>query len=199
MATLDWRTLSEAHKGGSDDLFVGLTAAQMQALTGNQAATATWIAFSFLVDTGGTMGRERDVTVSYSEGGTRDEIENLDEGVIKGAVKQTSKRVLDLLDFLESNYVVCKRLLPLRAPGSGGQTHQMWASTKAKLDKENWTVATGRQDERTRSFTMRLFKGEGLAGDPLNRPYVLAEIDVTDEATWPDSAAPFKETAFPGA
>jgi hypothetical protein len=197
MATLDWRTKNEWHRGGSDELFVGLTAAQMQALTGESEATATWIAFSYLSESGGTVGRERAVQTVYSEGGDRDDYADLDEGVIKGAVKQTSKRVMDLLDFMETNYVTVKRLLPLRKAGAGGETHQLWGSQMAKLDMENWTIATGRQDERTRAFTIRTF--QGAAADALKRPYVLEEVDLSDETGWPASAAPFKEAAFPGA
>ena len=197
MATLDWRTFDEAHKGGSDLLKVGLTGAQAEKLPDAGLAADTWILFSFLSDTGGSVGRERDLAVRYSEGGTRDETTNLDEGVIKGAVLQTSKRVLDLLDLLEDEYVSVVRYLPLKKTGPNGETHQVWASERAKLDKENWTIGTGRTDDRSRSFTMRTFKPEGAA--PEARPYVLAEVDAADEAGWPASLDFAKEAAFAGA
>ena len=114
--------------------------------------------------------------------------------MVKGAVKQTSKRVLDLLDFLEDHYVAAVRYLPLKELGPNGETHQVWASDRAKVDKEDWTIATGRTDERTRSFTLRFYKQ--LDAGPQVKPYVLEEVDATDEAGWPASLAFAKETAF---
>lgn len=194
MATLDFRTFAEAHRGGSDILVVGLTAAQHAAYSGNPAATATWIAFSFLAETGGSVGRERDTRVLYSEGSEREDAVDRDEGVIKGAVMQTSTRVLNLLDFMEDNEVVVKRALPLKAVGPQGETHQVWASARAKVDKENWTISTARQDQRTRQFTIRTFKADPTAVGV--KPYVVAEVNLADESTWPAELDFAKETAF---
>lgn len=194
MATLDWRSMRNAHKGGSDDLIFGLTADQNQRFTGDATATATWIAMSYLLDTGGTIGRDRDSETLYSEGGERADAVSRDEFTVTGAVLQTDKRVLDLLDFLEDEEVVCKRLLPLKTVGPTGETHQLWGSERSKIDRENWRMATGRTDARTRPFTARWLKDD--PSDATVKPYDLFELDVAAEAGWPPAAAPYKETAF---
>lgn len=194
MATLDFRTFDEAHRGGSDILAVGLTAAQHQAYSGSPTATATWILFSLLAETGGSVGRDRDTRVLYSEGAEREDAVDRDEGVIKGAVMQTSQRVLDLLDFLEDNEVVVKRALPLKKVAPGGETHQLWAAQRAKVDKENWTLSTARQDQRTRQFTIRTFKQDPT--DAAAKPYVMRDVNLSDESTWPAALDFAKETAF---
>lgn len=194
MATLNWQTLDEAHKGGSDTLKVGLTSDQATALglTG-----PTWVLFSYLDESGGSFGRERSVSVDYTEGGTRDESIDLDEAVIKGAVKQTSKRVLDLLDLMETEYVTIVRYLPLKVVGASDETHQVIASAKAKIDRENWSISTGRTDKRTRAFTLRLYKADGAAATV--KPYVLEEVDASDDTGWPSTLDGFKEADFAAA
>ena len=196
MATLDWRTKDEWHSGGADYLKVGLTAEQMQEVTGDGAATASWILFSYLDETGGSVGRERDINTEYSEGGERDDAVRSDELAVKGVVRQTSKRVMNLLDWLEDNEVPCLRLLNLK-DADGDATHQAWASERMSLDKENWTMATGRNDKRTRAFTARFFKPVGAGANV--KPYVLEEVNIADEASWPASMDPFLETAFAAA
>lgn len=172
MATTDRRSRARVYKDGSSQIDVGLTTAQAEAVFGS-GATAAWYRIGHMA--GGNLGRETDNQKVYDENGeyvgttgTRD------EHVITNTSQQTDAETLKLFEWLETNAVPVRYILPTPDPAVV-QVHYH----PAMLADEARQVTTSK-GIRTMQFALRGKKSDHAFADVAADESDWATSDVAD-------------------
>ena len=147
MAWIDRRDNGKVYQNGSSKIDVGLTADQATEALG--AAVAGWYNIGYMA--GGTVGRETNAQREQDESGdTIATVASNDDFVIQNTTKQTDAVTLRLLEWLETNEVPVRYILPTPDPDVV-QVHYHPAMSK---DVDGNGISTG-QGVRQQQFTLR--------------------------------------------
>ena len=148
MGLIDRNSKSRVYKDGSSKIDAGLTEAQALEVFGS-GATAGWYRTGFMA--GGTIGRDGNSQKVYDEAGEAvASTSTSDDFLIANTTQMTDAQSLKLYEFLETNEVPVRYILPTPDPDVV-QVHYHPAMTK---DEGSDQISTSK-GVRTMQFTLR--------------------------------------------
>lgn len=182
MAFFDRRNKNNVYLDGSSLIAVGLTEAQAQEALADATAVAGWYGIGYTA--GGNVGRDNNAQKEYDESGepiasTR----TVNDFVITNTSQQTDAVTLGLFEWLESNDVPVRYILPTPDP----DVIQLHYHPSVRKDEGSDQLST-QQGVRTLQFTLRGAKRDHVYGD-------LA----ADQSDWTEAFADATDDTFAAA
>lgn len=200
MSVIDRRDESLTYEGGSSLLAVYLAAAQATAAFDGLAAPeggwlAGWYSLGYLTQT--EFGRDRDAEVERDEAGEVIKTRvSRDEFLLTPTLRQTDDHTLQLVEWLEDNFVPARYLVPAGVQafddGQGGteeaEAVQVYGFPNVQADKTSNKLTASNGSPRTLQTPLRASRRGGAA------LFVRRTVRADDQTAWPAALAPFKDT-----